>query len=690
MRIDVRLFLLTRGWLAMASLCGVAACDSPVQPSTYTVGGEVSGLAGSGLVLVNNGGDSLAVSANGPVTFASALAEGAGYRVTVLAQPTAPTQTCFVSGGSGTVTTANVTTVAVACFMAGAASPFVVSSPVPVGGSLTVVYVSLPPGTIPSGFTATISCARTGRRVDAAMVDGGFDPVALPAIEGDTLVIAVRATGGASLTSFLSVVAAATAPSVVRTGPPPHKRNVSPRSIVAVVFSEPLDPSTVDTASFKLRRGTTPVLGTLRFADVAYLRVEFYPDSLLASQTDYQLVLSHGIRDVNGLALDSAVTVPFTTGTIAPVTNLVFASLSAGLSHTCGVTTAGAAYCWGANFTGALGDGTTAGSTTPVPVAGGHTFSAVSAGSDHTCGVTTAGALYCWGDGTMGPGEGWLGHGPTPESVGGSLAFAAVSVGAFHACGVTTAGAAYCWGYGGSGELGDGATASSTNPVAVAGGLTFAAVSAGTYSTCGVTTTGAAYCWGDNSLGGLGTGTSTGLGQCGFPCSTVPAAVTGGLTFRQVDAKVYAACGVATSGTAYCWGSNLNDALGFGTQTGPDQCAWGDETLLLPCSRVPLPVPGSPNLVSLSDADSYTCGLTSAGVAYCWGYPQSVGYLSSNHAPVAVPGGLTFKALSAGSYSTCGMTTGGVAYCWGNNFNGQLGDGTTLSSSVPVKVAGQP
>ena len=237
-------FHLTRAWLAMASLCGVAACDSPVQPLTYTVGGEVSGLAGSGLVLVNNGGDNLAVSADGPVTFASALAKGAGYRITVLTQPTSPTQTCVVSGGSGTVT-ADVTTVAVACFMAGAASPFLVSSPVP-GPSATAVYVSLPPGAIPSGSTATISDLRTGGSVNAAVVDGGFDPVALPAIEGDTLVVVVPATGGAGPKSFLSVVAAATAPSVVRTDPPPHQQDVSPKSIVVVVFSEPLDSATVD------------------------------------------------------------------------------------------------------------------------------------------------------------------------------------------------------------------------------------------------------------------------------------------------------------------------------------------------------------------------------------------------------------------------------------------------------------
>ena len=94
---------------------------------------------------------------------------------------------------------------------------------------------------------------------------------------------------------------------------------------------------------------------------------------LLAPQTDYELVLSQGIRDLNGLALDSAISVPFTTGTIPyPPTNLVFASVSVGYVFACGVTTAGAAYCWGDNFTGALGDWCIYnGALTPVPVAGG-------------------------------------------------------------------------------------------------------------------------------------------------------------------------------------------------------------------------------------------------------------------------------------------------------------------------------
>jgi len=89
--------------------------------SSYSVGGSVSGLAGS-VVLQDNGGDDLTVSGNGSFTFATAVAGGAGYAVTVKTQPSG--QACTVSAGSGTVAAANVTSVAVSC---GTPPPFSVS-----------------------------------------------------------------------------------------------------------------------------------------------------------------------------------------------------------------------------------------------------------------------------------------------------------------------------------------------------------------------------------------------------------------------------------------------------------------------------------------------------------------------------------------------------------------------------------
>ncbi|NIP16743.1 MAG: hypothetical protein GWM87_00200 [Xanthomonadales bacterium] len=84
-------------------------------PDSHSIGGTLSGLAGSGLVLQNNGGDDLAVTGNGGFTFATALDDGSAYAVTVKTQPSDPNQTCTVSNGSGTLAGANVTNVMVSC-----------------------------------------------------------------------------------------------------------------------------------------------------------------------------------------------------------------------------------------------------------------------------------------------------------------------------------------------------------------------------------------------------------------------------------------------------------------------------------------------------------------------------------------------------------------------------------------------
>ena len=562
-------------------------------------------------------------------------------------------------------------------------------------------YVSLPPGSVPGGVVAAIRDGSAGTPLAVTMSDGGFDPVGIAANVGDTLFVAVTSAGTAEMVHGFERVVAYGAPTVVRASPPRGSKDVALNANIVVVFSAPLDATTVDTVSIQLLRGATPVAGTVRFADSLHLRVEFHPASLLAPHTDYELIVTQAVRDQNGVALDSAVTVPFTTGSTAPATNLVFAWVSVGYNRTCGVTTTGAAYCWGDNYTGGLGDGTYTNSATPVRVAGGLTFSTLSTSAFHTCGLTTAGAAYCWG--TVATGNP-IGFSATPVPVAGGLTFASVSAGYVHSCGVTTAGAAYCWGEGYDGELGDGSPETAEDaPQAVAGGLAFASVSAGGDQSCGVTITGAAYCWGMDTMGELGIGTSGGPDSCpNFAvafnaCSFLPLAVAGGLTFKTISAGYASTCGLTTSGDPYCWGDLVHDLLasGINTPTGPEKCAdlagigaeWGPDTL--PCSHVPRIVAPDLKLASISTGtqDWFVCGLSSAGAAYCWGQ-SPVGGSSTRLA--AVPGGLTFKELSSGLSSTCGVTTAGVAYCWGANENGQLGDGTTTPSAVPVKVVGQP
>ena len=100
------------GTVASANITNVAVSCTGSGWTTYSVGGTVSGLSGT-VVLQDNGGDNLSVSANGPFTFATPLAGGAAYNVTVKTNPTG--QTCTVASGSGTIAAANITNVAVSC-----------------------------------------------------------------------------------------------------------------------------------------------------------------------------------------------------------------------------------------------------------------------------------------------------------------------------------------------------------------------------------------------------------------------------------------------------------------------------------------------------------------------------------------------------------------------------------------------
>src|SRR5205809_933465 len=199
---------------------------------------------------------------------------------------------------------------------------------------------------------------------------------------------------------------------------------------------------------------------------------------------------------------------------------LIFTTIAAGGaaagSHTCGVTTAGAIYCWGSNSRGQIGDNSGTDQHAPAlvqpPV--GVTFQAVSAGGQHTCAVTTTGDAYCWGRnefGRLGDGTGTDRRTPVLVAAPAGVTFTSVSAGAAHSCGLAAAGGvAYCWGGNSSGQLGDNSGTDQYSPALVQApaGVTFTAITTGFFYSCGLATSGAVYCWGDNSSGQLGDNTS--------------------------------------------------------------------------------------------------------------------------------------------------------------------------------------
>lgn len=222
--------------------------------------------------------------------------------------------------------------------------------------------------------------------------------------------------------------------------------------------------------------------------------------------------------------------------------DLVFRQLSAGVYHTCGITLDGAAYCWGMQLgraTDALSRVPT--SHTPVLVSGGQTFVQIDAGLAHTCGVTATGAAWCWGFNDAGQlGNGTRTSSASASAVAGDLQFRHVSAGWSHSCGVTTGYRVYCWGdeeggYGYTGTLPE-----STVPVQVTmpEGVSMLTVDIGEGPTCGLATDGRAYCWGfvfDSDAV-----------DTGFPPTLLP----GGIELTSIDKT----CGVSREPAVYCWG----------------------------------------------------------------------------------------------------------------------------------------
>lgn len=189
---------------------------------------------------------------------------------------------------------------------------------------------------------------------------------------------------------------------------------------------------------------------------------------------------------------------------------LSFTTISATGGYACATASSGAAYCWGFNLSGGLGDGTYENRSEPTPVSGGHSFAHVTVGGVHTCGITIGGATYCWGMNSYGGfGDGTTTSSTVPVPAAAGLTLTSVTPATWYTCGLDSSRAAYCWGFGQGGQLGDGSfDYVRLTPVSVSGGFVFASISAGDQHTCGLTTAGALYCWGRNEDRELGDGTT--------------------------------------------------------------------------------------------------------------------------------------------------------------------------------------
>lgn len=289
------------------------------------------------------------------------------------------------------------------------------------------------------------------------------------------------------------------------------------------------------------------------------------------------------------------------------------------------------------------------------------------------CAVFQSGIIECWGQND----QGQLGNGvrsaplAVPAPVLGITNATAVATTGRTTCAVLETGRIMCWGEGRYGLVGNGTTTTHVlTPVAVQGINDATAISMAWDSACALLSSGGVKCWGQGAAGLSGSGDRTTL---------VPVTAQGISNATAVTHYGNGACAVLANGGIKCWGENDYGQLGSGVMAD---------------SPIPVAVQGISNATALSSTGVATrCAVLQSGSIKCWGsnYAGQLGdgTTADSLVPLVIPGITNATEVAIGVYgSVCAVLDTGSIKCWGANYWGQLGNGTTIASAIPVTVTG--
>jgi len=328
--------------------------------------------------------------------------------------------------------------------------------------------------------------------------------------------------------------------------------------------------------------------------------------------------------------------------------------VAAGYRHTCAAFSDGSLYCWGQNECGELGNAT----TEPTRVPGLSDVIAVEAGFCLTCAIVSGGEAFCWGNNALGQLlDGTWESSQEPVEVDLSEPIVGVGPSNNFSCALGISGRALCMGdyvYGNS---------SQNHPIFVPGVDDATHLAVGHSHACALTPDGVV-CWG-------------GIYRDALQSTDTAVLVEGLEDVIQLDLGQRHSCAVTNGGELYCWGNALYGACGNPLQEFREE---------------PSLVEGLDDVVQVALSSNTTCALHSTGGVSCFGY-NSLGTLGngtvdseSHPTPSAVSGLEEVSQISSYVSHICALSRSGRVFCWGANGKGQLGDGTTVNSSVPLEV----
>ena len=317
----------------------------------------------------------------------------------------------------------------------------------------------------------------------------------------------------------------------------------------------------------------------------------------------------------------------------------------------------GTLWAWGGNSYGQLGNGSTGFASAPSQVQGLTNVAAITENDYSAYAVKADGTAWAWGWNSYGAlGIGTTGNAATPVQITGLAGVRKIvavnSMDLNSAYALLSDGTVWAWGYGVKGTT----DYFSTTPVKVAGLGSVQDIAAANGSAYALQTDGTVWSWGNNSQGRLGDGSTT--------TTTTPVQVRGLSSVASITATGSSAYAITTDGSVWAWGSNGSGQLGNGTFTS---------------SSSPVQIPLVTDAVNLAVSDTAAFAVTTNGV-WQWG--------DGTTTPAQVPGLASVQSVAAGSRIAFAVQSDGTVWAWGDNTYGALGDGTTASSSTPVRVGG--
>jgi alpha-tubulin suppressor-like RCC1 family protein len=377
----------------------------------------------------------------------------------------------------------------------------------------------------------------------------------------------------------------------------------------------------------------------------------------------------------------------FVNNSLAEVTE---PKVAGGYYYTLLIKWDGTLWAWGDNDSGQLGDTTTSDRSSPVQVGDIIDWVSVAGGTGHTVAIRQDGSLWAWGRNNVGQlgytASETCGSDPCqtyPRRVGSDYDWVAVTAGSQHNIALKEDGTLWAWGwneYGtlGLGNLGTTDTTDRSVPTQIGFESDWAAIEAGYQHTLALKEDGSLHAWGRNHLGQLG---YTASQACNFSdCQSYPWMVGTDYDWVLISGGEYFSTAVKSGGQMYAWGNNDWGQLGM-----------GDTTIRY------TPTPGLlGNVVSISAGKEFAVALTTTGLFYSWGINTNgqLGYTSTDtctggacqQSPGLIGTDTDWDSMSAGGGHTIAFKDNGELWAWGMNNNGQLGDGTTAPSAIPIQV----